>query len=842
MKVTLGVHLDTGVWPHPLWGRQAFAGETVLGPAGFLQLLETHLGLGGRPASECFRTAAFLNHLRDSDDKRQFYHRSFWRDPWGVSRELLAWQDELVEGGWHGRPMGMGRLKTLTTLPRPDQASVAERVNRVGRSHVGVVEELILADPIEGFSPAWQRLLRNWQGPLRRLPTPPLSPRCYTDLSRLQYSEPGLVGDGTVVHVQGASPWEAAEVVAAWLASQPSQMASSVVLCEARGDILDSALRRQGLPCLGSNRSSPFRPATQVLPLLVSLGWKPLDPYRLLEFLKLPRTPLPVGRHILAQALQESPGLGGPAWHQAWEKAKALEGGEKLEPWLGGIVPLGSFEVRDGMPAETVRAAAGQVARWAMGLLALPEWRNDAPLQAARDQASSLQRILSDWGKSPVPARHLERILADLAGVGIVSPLFVGEVGRLCRVASPGAILGPADTIIWWNFVQSDSNYPAAPWTGTELEVIRQHQVVLESTASRCRREADTWQQPVQWARQRLVLVSWKAQGHAPVRAHPWLDEMRGTYGDALDSLARVELLGALPWEDLPHRTVPALQPLWTVAPDLVAPRALESASSMETLLQCPLRWTLTYPAQVHGRVLAGLADESILAGNVAHAVLEHVLMVQPRPSAQDAMRIARAEFDRRVSEEAATLLLASRKTLRLMVRDLTARASATLVGMVAFDVTGVEVERSAVVDGIALEGRLDVLLTDRRTQEPIVLDLKWSPARAVSKLRAGSAVQLAVYSGIVGTDSAGYFSIRDGHLHLPPGTAWPGHPIPGPSMAETRARVWATWHRRMSQVTGGTIEVTAAFDIDRDSFDGDQLVLRPPCRYCEHRLFCGVS
>ena len=105
MKLTLGLTLDGGHHPGVLDGREAAAGEAILGPSRFLSLLETRLGLGAEGTVEPIRVAQMASRLRLADDGSRFYSRSFAVDAVDVARQLLAWRDELVSAGGP-RPCG----------------------------------------------------------------------------------------------------------------------------------------------------------------------------------------------------------------------------------------------------------------------------------------------------------------------------------------------------------------------------------------------------------------------------------------------------------------------------------------------------------------------------------------------------------------------------------------------------------------------------------------------------------------------------------------------------------------------------------------------------------------
>src|SRR5262249_31324085 len=149
--------------------------------------------------------------------------------------------------------------------------------------------------------------------------------------------------DSTFRYVVTRSDTAACEFVAASLADSPSTLSETVIYCEDDHVAvrLDSCLQRIGLPTTGASAISRAHPVLQVLPLMLSLSWEPVDPQALLGFLTLPVSPLP--RRIaarLADSLSQEPGLGSSCWEEAindlCSAANDSDGAirKRLDAWL----------------------------------------------------------------------------------------------------------------------------------------------------------------------------------------------------------------------------------------------------------------------------------------------------------------------------------------------------------------------------------------------------------------------------------------------------------------------------------------------------------------------------
>lgn len=155
MKIRFDPDFDGGAWPGPLNGREAVAGEAWLGELGFVEQLETDLGLAGPVASAGERAAALVPGLRANEG---FWSVSSGLDPLGSARELLRRRDELVLAGWRGSGDGVPeRVAELARLEGDVLAGVPDRLWKVADAlsrRSGEVARLELLEPLASLSVA----------------------------------------------------------------------------------------------------------------------------------------------------------------------------------------------------------------------------------------------------------------------------------------------------------------------------------------------------------------------------------------------------------------------------------------------------------------------------------------------------------------------------------------------------------------------------------------------------------------------------------------------------------------------------------------------------------------
>ncbi len=874
---------------------EATAGRRAGNLEQLVRELETHLGLVSRPVSALERTGEAAEALKRSlaDKPSAFFAASFEVDPLATARRLLDWRDELILHGWSGK------LRDLPPRPREAMAALSPEAGSLPPGtpdRILALEEEIRRRKEKVFDTL--RLLRDRErDPLlvrkllaaleeagtEVLPRPePEPPDREGDLAdafrKLEKGDPFTpVADGSLLRILGGSPFQAAEALAAWLAENGT--GEKVVIAGGRiRPELEAAFLRYHLPRIGAGTVSPYRSALQILPLALSLQWGPLDPERLLQFLQLPLSPIPrpAGRR-LAKAVAEAPGIGGPRWRKAVEDCleraengdsiprKTLE--ERFRDWLpdpGRLVPPGEPIARDRVVGLCRRFAA-----WVRGLEELERKKREsdptlspwtgpgaeqrAILRAAAEQAGTLARLLEKQPGKTVPRLEAARLAALAVGAGVETGREKPEAGGVRTVPSPAAVLGPAGTVIWWDFTGEGAEHLPPPlFTAKEEDDLRAAGIELPSRGERALELSRPWIRPFRHAR-RLILVSHRLEKGDPAGDHPLWNRLTAGWKDPEKN--RLTVPARLPLREdprFPAKTGP-LEPLelprpkrlWTLQGLSAAPRDPESATSLEKIALCPLQYVLEYQAKLKPAEAVALKPGPPALGNVAHRAVQKFL-------GGAAGEIGRV-LDRILAEEGAIYLLPGREAELANLRqeiESSAKKLSRLIEEHGLKVIGFESALEGETELGRVRGRLDVYLEEAEGGRQI-LDLKYSlrgSAKYREKLEDGAAGQLAVYRRLAGgAAGAAYFSLRDGVL-LPANPALPGFgtPIPGPGLDEIWEELAATVRAvRERQLAGGVCAAGGIVPEDprsRDPWEPEGLfeTLTPECRYCDYRALCG--
>lgn len=693
MKIVFGLHLDG---EHG-WRPDNRLGMPVLGPLGFLNLLETRLGLLRAECIQAQRATQYRECLNRCDTPDRFYHASFQIDPMGVSATLLSWRDTWHLHGWTGAvPAGAGgRLADLAAVEEIAHnllfPSIGERLAKVAESlakQQSKIEQVELADPIEAIPKRWREVLAK---------LPVQSPRAYepqasehTVLGKLQRvlkvahegKKPnGKVAwsdDGSLRVVCAETSLLAARWVAQLLTAHQQEVA---IVAEHDGSLLDATFNAADVPRQGCQDSSPLVPALQVLPLALAIIWEPLDVYALLEFLSHPIGPMPkYVRGPLAEVVAESPGIGGPRWRETIEHLERQypDCVVEIRDSLAGWIKHPRYSPMQGAPITMVLERVCRVRDYFQAGLydqnPVLSQANASGYRQAMAVAASLEALAAQ-GETSIKPVAIETLVAQCTGRGAPNFAMHAQVGCVPSASNPAAVIEPFDQVIWWQM-----GAPSLPdrylWSRGELDMLKRTGVELPPLDKVLTHQSQDWLRPILSARKQLVLVL----PPPGVELHPiWL-EIPGLISDLRPEPLEVLVNGhaGKDLQQVAHVPLPQRRRWWQLPREVtIARRASESYSSLNLFLNAPHQWVLKYAARLNPSNLLAVTDENRLYGNLAHRIVDRFFHVG---NAHELHGDALAgwlsqEFESIVAEEGAVLLMPGRRMDREWLRAALGRA-----------------------------------------------------------------------------------------------------------------------------------------------------------------------
>lgn len=468
MKITFGLRLDG----ERGWQSANRLGMPVLGPQGFLNLLETRLGLLRADCAHAYRVTQYRDCLKRADAPDRFYHASFGIDPIGTSASLLSWRDAWHLHGWSSPPpSGAGiRISDVAAVERATGGllfpSVGERLAEVVRSldkQDCKIDSVELVDSIEAFPKRWREVLAKL--PVRgvRAYEPSADPN--TVLGKLQIAlkaaQEGKRPDGKIAWSDDGGlrvvRAETGLVAARWVAhgfTSPQERAA--IVAEQGRTLLDTTLDSADVARQGFQDASPLAPALQVLPLALATVWEPLDVYALLEFLSHPIGPVPgYARRRLAEVIAQFPGIGGPRWKEVVEETirRLPERAADLRQAVAFWVEHPRYSPEQGAPIAALLERTHRVRDYFGARIADEDANRSAASATGLAQVGAVTaalETLAAQGESSVTPAELEALIAQCTAQGAPNFAMHAQVGCVPSVSDPGALVEHFDRVIWW--------------------------------------------------------------------------------------------------------------------------------------------------------------------------------------------------------------------------------------------------------------------------------------------------------------------------------------------------------------------------------------------------------
>ena len=522
-----------------------------------------------------------------------------------------------------------------------------------------------------------------------------------------------------------------------------------------------------GLARQGFKEPSAFRPALQVLPLLLGQLWAPVDIYGLLQFLTHPVCPVPsLARHRIAEKLARFPGIGAS---DEWDKTlcrieeactKFDENWPAVRDSIAFWIEHPRFDLHpEGeAPIAAVLEKVSALADYFRARLASDEIEQRFAFNAGYSQVLACKQALEGLlaqGMVSIRQRQLQKLVIQVTARGGSNQLLVAEQGACRSVSTPAAAIEPCDHVVWWQLAAGLMPKPY-PWSKQELTELAAAGVALPPLAEVMNQQADDWLKPILAARETLTLVL----PPSSEETHPVWQMLKSAFATPLpvQPLERLFLdpMAGLSTQPVVARPLPSRERWWQLPAGTPIPRKpRESFSSLEKYLFNPYQWLLTYPADLRPSGILDISDSFLLYGNLAHNLIERYYRKDDALTMGDEQFTSwfAAQFPQIVATEGSVLLLPGRGADLAGFQDQLQRAVVRLrQHLAAAKVIRVEPERelNGHFRGGEIYGFADLVVTKADGTQAIV-DLKWAGGKKYpGKLASNSHLQLAIYAELL--------------------------------------------------------------------------------------------
>lgn len=184
--------------------------------------------------------------------------------------------------------------------------------------------------------------------------------------------------------------------------------------------------------------------------------------------------------------------------------------------------------------------------------------------------------------------------------------------------------------------------------------------------------------------------------------------------------------------------------------------RAIESYSSLNTLIQTPFEYVMHYILNLHNYQSEALSDINTVKGNVAHKYIEWLTHENDK-NVKEMQHMHQDDFDVNINhiiESHGILLLQENNQLDMMLFKSQLKKSVTvllnIIDTNQLTIVGSEYQAETDIDGIGrMYAQVDLLL--QKDEKLIVFDFKWNEGSTYQKkLENNLSLQLAVYKNIL--------------------------------------------------------------------------------------------
>ena len=881
MIINFGLQLDDAAFPSPA---QTSGGFVSLGPQGLLHTLEDFLGLGGYPTkNEHLRIEQYRQGLQQylNQEEEAFFKRSFEADQLGCATALLNMRDELRLAGWsfdftEDLPE---RLKSIASIEQQLEGAeqqllpgFADRFCAVLQSlpeRKQEIEQISLNEPEDFFPDHFQRLFKVLREKgVNISPLPETTIEGDSDLSQLkkiiarQSEKAELKGDGTLLVLQAERETEAAAFLAKLIKHNPDYRPLCVIPEKNRA--LDNALIQEGLPSMGILSSSNARPSLQILKLVTTFLWRPINPFKILEFVSLSVKPLDDElATLIAGLMARQPGINGESWFIAVRRffedlelrasfdrsIDIVKIREQYDFWFDRQ----RFDANGGVPKQEAIAVFNYLDNWAFEEFEQKDRQNPS-FMVLSEQAKRVRDLLETLPDSQklLSQLELERIVRTIYEPPPV--LFrEKEIGHLPAVYHSSALVGATKKVLWWNFVRNEQTHFFSKWYKKELAYLSQAGVSIQSPQEQNRLQL--WQSPraIQHCTSQILLVMPKKVNGTEAYPHALHDEMVAAFG-SLDAIS----FNINSWKNeaffsrylqLPPRQSLSIQKLGKVNPFLkirqpekLEQREHETLTSLESLFYYPYQYVFRHKIKLRKSSILSIVGNNTLMGNLSHRFFEMILKEKvDRWDKESVYNWIEEKAPRLLRREGAVLLMYGREPERIAFINRVKYAAWSLISLIqnnGWTVSATEKPLDGQFTGIPVKAKADVVL--ERGDEKAVIDLKWRGAsRREQIIKNEEDLQLVMYSRLVcgGAEEwahTAYFIIESGKMIARNQKAFKeiAPLVPDADANQVSQRIWdrmaTTFNWRSEQLKEGLIEVrtnSTLHDIEDRYADNENLM-----------------
>ncbi len=867
MTLYFGLKLDNLVHPQPYaLQNETDEGIQFCGPRNLLTYLEQQLGIPQEETDiEYLRIEQFRQALSRyvSNHPDAYFAESFKADEFATAGFLLARRDELLLAGWDFEieESTPNRLQVLAKIeqifrnaPQPLAYGYADRFVHLLETIETCelpFDKVLLNEPFDIIPFHLQYLLGILQE--RSIPVEQISKEILegtTDLARFKQELLSRDGkkekltpnaDGSLILIKAKRETDAAAFLAKVFDLNDKFKPACIIPEQNR--TLDNSIKQEGLPSMGILSASLARPTLQILKLVPTFLWKPIDPIKILEFVSLAVKPLNYElANVIAAVIAKSPGINSDRWNSEINRffndlttrastdksIKVKDIRFQYKFWF----ERKRYDISSQVPTQDVILVFQYLTDWAKKQFDAGGKREHS-LVTLSAQARKIKELLSLFPPSEthLTALQLERIVRTIYEPAPIT-IIEAQMGSLSYVHEPSAIVLPTPEVLWWNFHDSDEEHQFPKWYTVEMEYLENIGIKLETP----KRETDRilWQRqrPFFQAEKQLILVVLERVDGSEVQPHPLFGDLQARFDDLsaitfdIHQQTNEKIMAGfkLPGEiTLEGRQIKAQQPYLNIGKtDRLTERDKESFSSLDDLFYYPYKWVFKHKIKLHKSSILSVVPERTMFGNLAHRLFE-MMFGQPDLLEWDRTKIfnfIEKNTHPLLEKEGSLLLMYGREPDKINFQNRVKFAAFNLVEIIrnnGWTIRGTEIQLEGNFLHVPIKGIADLVL--ERGEERAIVDFKWRNASyRAAQIKNKEDLQLVLYSKLLDKDDnwahTSYYIIESGKMIARNNEAFKEAEAiaPNENHRDIHQEIWNkmenTYRWRMDQITAGNIEI----------------------------------
>lgn len=764
----------------------------VVDEQGIINLLQLHAGIHSEHAPFVRRLAKYYNAFSQymATHPHNALAASFSVAGLGTAKSCLVWREALALAGWDFQPGVSPRLDVLAGVEQfyhgdgqADQllelCAVAER-----QALLPVGSEIVLPCGLDLLHPMWARLFKGLQAQGVSLSFVPTAGEKANNLGLVRkwlsggVSEPPTLNESDEsIRVLRFSTQDTALAYLTGLASDTYR-----VWLNEGNKKYDNWLRMAGQPVAGSVMPNSNPQIVQLFTLGLSLFSYPTNIHTLIQWLVAPIQPLPARlRFKLATSILREGGVDNPAVRSVIEEViqEMPDNARKLRKDIKVFLPKPDPK---GVHVETLSAFIEAFIAWGNRQRNLAESERDRSRQEQADKLVELMDAFAILLES-VPDEYIEFPILEAWISSLYAPTdyiqYEAQQHSRLVVERPGALGAVTDSTVWCSFY----NYQALPLmydflSPAERRRLSEAGFALWAEEAEHRYRQTMLLKPFTQTSDRLDLVTVGKVGVVETCKHPLLNRLEC---GLKDELSKITVEGDEPVTKgglLPEVDNYSAGDIRIERAELIQWPRKESNTSLQTLFQHPLDYTLDHLASFNGVSTLTPSDVQTTKGVVAHGVIERIFGREPERPVEEKLQDYDRVFDEVVNAQGILLLLREHRVTTQLFKQQLLRCLTILQGIIRVNeliVRGCEVELNGNI-GLYNEGEvltqafIDMHLEDRQGR-PVIFDFKWTEnwSKYKSKIEECKALQLTIYQELL-DKSAGLGQARTAYFILPKG------------------------------------------------------------------------